>query len=69
VRYLLEAFGFQEKSSKGSHHSFRDLEGRKVTVPKKGGQKVKRVYVQQIIELLSLEEWSNEDTEPEEQAD
>jgi predicted RNA binding protein YcfA (HicA-like mRNA interferase family) len=69
VRYLLEAFGFQEKSSKGSHHSFRDSEGRKVTVPKKGGQKVKRVYVQQIIELLSLEEWSNEDTEPEEQAD
>ncbi|MCV3213963.1 hypothetical protein OGM63_10625 [Plectonema radiosum NIES-515] len=36
---------------------------------KKGGQKVKRVYVQQIIKLLNLEEWSNEDTEPEEQAD
>ncbi len=58
VRYLLEAFGFEETRSKGSHHSFRDSEGRKVTV-----------YVQQIIELLNLEEWSNEDTEPEEQAD
>ncbi|NEU71385.1 type II toxin-antitoxin system HicA family toxin [Hassallia byssoidea VB512170] len=69
VRYLLEAFGFEETRSKGSHHSFRDLEGRKVTIPKKGGQKVKKVYVQQIIQLLNLEEWSNEDTEPEEQAD
>lgn len=46
VRYLLEAFGFEEKRSKGSHHSFRDSQGRKITVPKKGGQKVKGVYVQ-----------------------
>lgn len=69
VRYLLEAFGFKETRSKGSHHSFGDSEGRKVTVPKKGGQKVKGVYVQQIIELLNLEEWNNENTEPEEQPD
>jgi predicted RNA binding protein YcfA (HicA-like mRNA interferase family) len=41
VRYLLEAFGFEEKRSKGSHHSFRDSQGRKITIPKKGGQKVK----------------------------
>ena len=69
VRYLLEAFGFEEKRSKGSHHSFRDSQGRKITVPKKGGQKVKGIYVQQIVELLNLEEWSDEDTESEEQAD
>ncbi|MEQ8998699.1 MAG: type II toxin-antitoxin system HicA family toxin [Coleofasciculus sp. B1-GNL1-01] len=69
VRYLLEAFGFEEKRSKGSHHSFRDSQGRKITVPKKGGQKVKGVYVKQIVELLNLEEWSDEDTEPEEQAE
>ncbi|MEQ9353857.1 type II toxin-antitoxin system HicA family toxin [Coleofasciculus chthonoplastes] len=69
VRYLLEAFGFEEKRSKGSHHSFRDSQGRKITVPKKGGQKVKAVYVQQIVELLNLEEWSDEDTEPEKQAE
>jgi predicted RNA binding protein YcfA (HicA-like mRNA interferase family) len=69
VRYLLEAFGFEEKRSKGSHHSFRDSQGRKITVPKKGGQKVKGVYVQQIVELLNLEEWSDEDTEPEKQAE
>ncbi|MEQ8971356.1 MAG: type II toxin-antitoxin system HicA family toxin [Coleofasciculus sp. C1-SOL-03] len=69
VRYLLEAFGFEEKRSKGSHHSFRDSQGRKITVPKKGGQKVKGVYVQQIVELLNLKEWSDEDTEPEKQAE
>ncbi|RAM50638.1 MAG: type II toxin-antitoxin system HicA family toxin [Hapalosiphonaceae cyanobacterium JJU2] len=63
--YLLEAFGFEEKRSKGSHHSFRDSLGRTITVPKKGGQKVKGVYVQQIVELLNLQEWSNENTESE----
>ncbi|HAZ47988.1 MAG TPA: type II toxin-antitoxin system HicA family toxin [Cyanobacteria bacterium UBA11369] len=67
--YILTAFGFEEKRSKGSHHSFRDSAGRTITVPKKGGQKVKGVYVQQIVELLNLEEWSDENTESEEQAD
>ncbi len=69
LRYLLEAFGFEEKRSKGSHHSFRDSQGRKITVPKKGGQKVKGIYVQQIVELLKLEKGSDENTESEEQAD
>ncbi|NJL90766.1 MAG: type II toxin-antitoxin system HicA family toxin [Coleofasciculaceae cyanobacterium SM2_1_6] len=55
VQYLLKAFGFEEKSSKGSHHTFRNLEGLKITVPKKGGKMVKGVYVQQIIKLLSLD--------------
>jgi predicted RNA binding protein YcfA (HicA-like mRNA interferase family) len=41
VRYLLEAFGFVEIRSKGSHHSFRNEIGQKVVIPKKGGQKVK----------------------------
>ncbi|MFB8790086.1 MAG: type II toxin-antitoxin system HicA family toxin [Potamolinea sp.] len=66
VYYLLEAFGFEEKRSKGSHHSFRDSQGRKITIPKKGGQKVKGIYVQQIVELLNLDEWTDEDTQPEE---
>ncbi|WP_226591104.1 type II toxin-antitoxin system HicA family toxin [Microseira wollei] len=65
----MEAFGFEEKRSKGSHHIFRDSGGRKITVPKKSGQKVKGVYVQQIVELLNLEEWSDEDTESEEPAE
>jgi predicted RNA binding protein YcfA (HicA-like mRNA interferase family) len=69
VRYILEAFGFEEKRSKGSHHSFRDSQGRTVIVPKQGGQKVKGVYIQQIVELLNLEEASNEDIESEEETD
>ncbi|MEH2319791.1 MAG: type II toxin-antitoxin system HicA family toxin [Nostoc sp.] len=69
VYYLLEAFGFEEKKSKGRHHSFRDSQGKTITVPKTGGQKVKGIYVQQIVELLNLEEWIDEDTEPEEPAD
>lgn len=56
---------FQADGKQGSHHSFRDSQGRKITVPKKGGQKVKGVYVQQIVELLKLEEWSNENTQAE----
>jgi len=33
------------------------------------GQKVKGIYVQQIVELLNLEEWSDDDTKSEEPAD
>ncbi len=69
VVYLLEAFDFEEKRSKGSHHSFRDSQGKTITLSKQGGQKVKRVYIQQIIELLNLEEWSYENPETEEQSD
>ncbi len=54
VVYVLKAFGFEEKRSKGSHHSFRDTQGRKITIPKKGGQKVKGIYVRKIVELLDL---------------
>jgi predicted RNA binding protein YcfA (HicA-like mRNA interferase family) len=54
VRYLLEAFGFIEIRSKGSHHSFRNEIGQKVVIPKKGGQKVKGIYVKLIVDLLDL---------------
>ena len=54
VRYLLEAFGFVEIRSKGSHHSFRNEIGQKVVIPKKGGQKVKGIYVKLIVDLLDL---------------
>ncbi|MGK7930685.1 MAG: type II toxin-antitoxin system HicA family toxin, partial [Microcystaceae cyanobacterium] len=55
VRYLLEAFGFEEKRVKGSHHIFRHPDKRQITIPKKGGQKVKGVYVQKILVLLDLD--------------
>jgi len=60
VCYILTAFGFEEKRSKGSHNTFVNADGLKITVPKKGGQKVKGIYVKQIVVLLKLEEWSNE---------
>jgi predicted RNA binding protein YcfA (HicA-like mRNA interferase family) len=60
VYYLLTALGFEEKRSKGSHHTFRNAEGLKITVPKKGGKMVKGVYVRQIVTLLNLEEWLDE---------
>jgi predicted RNA binding protein YcfA (HicA-like mRNA interferase family) len=60
VVYILKAFGFEEKRSKGSHHSFRDSQGRKITIPKKGGQKLKGIYVQKIIQLLDLKEGKND---------
>jgi predicted RNA binding protein YcfA (HicA-like mRNA interferase family) len=44
----------------GSHHSFRDTQGRKITIPKKRGQKVKGIYVQKIIQLLDLKEDKND---------
>ncbi|MCY6493044.1 type II toxin-antitoxin system HicA family toxin [Leptolyngbya sp. GGD] len=57
VRDLLNAFGFEEVRSKGSHHIFRNSKGQTQIVPKKGGQKVKRTYVREIVDRLNLEEW------------
>ena len=56
VVYVLQSYGFEEKRIKGSHHSFRNSEGLKITIPKKGGQKVKGIYVQKLLKLLELEE-------------
>ncbi|MFM7907283.1 MAG: type II toxin-antitoxin system HicA family toxin, partial [Microcystis sp.] len=55
VKQILEAFEFLEVRSTGSHHIFRHGDGRMQTIPKKGGQKVKKVYIKQIIKLLKLE--------------
>ncbi len=60
VRTLLEGLGFHEARSKGSHHIFRDELGKQLTIPKTGGQKVKRPYIQKIVELLNLEDWKDD---------
>jgi predicted RNA binding protein YcfA (HicA-like mRNA interferase family) len=60
VRYVLETFNFLEVRAKGSHHIFRNGQGLTITVPKKGGKVVKGVYIRQIVILLKLEEWSDE---------
>ncbi len=56
VDYILTNFGFKEVSTKGSHHTFRNNQGQKITVPKKGGKTVKRTYLKQIVMLLKLGE-------------
>ncbi len=55
VRALLEAFGWTCARENGSHVSFtKPGEGTQV-IPKKGGQKVKRVYLDQICQRLGLD--------------
>jgi predicted RNA binding protein YcfA (HicA-like mRNA interferase family) len=61
VKRLLEALDFEEVRSSGSHHIFRHLDGRMQIIPKKGGKKVKQVYIKQIIKLLSLEDYEQEE--------
>ncbi|WP_347272276.1 type II toxin-antitoxin system HicA family toxin [Pseudanabaena sp. FACHB-1998] len=57
---MLEGLGFHEARSKGSHHVFRNELGRQLTIPKTGGQKVKRPYIQKIVEMLNLEDWKDD---------
>ena len=58
VERVLNAFGFQELRSKGSHHVFGHPDGRKMpAIPKKSGKKVKRTYVKRIVQILELKEW------------
>lgn len=61
VEYLLRAFEFEEVRSSGSHHIFRHKDGRMQIVPKKHGQKVKGAYIKQIVKLLRLEEWYDQE--------
>jgi len=63
VCYVLEAFGFKEVRSKGSHHTFENQDGDVIVVPKKGGQKVKRTYIKAVVNLLNLENWSDKSKE------
>lgn len=55
IRYVLEAFGYQEVRSKGSHHAFENDTGDVIIIPKKGGKKVKRTYIEEVIRLLNLD--------------
>jgi predicted RNA binding protein YcfA (HicA-like mRNA interferase family) len=57
VKRLLTEFGFHEDSISGSHHMFRHEDGRMISIPIKGGHKVKGIYVKKINQLLNLEEW------------
>jgi predicted RNA binding protein YcfA (HicA-like mRNA interferase family) len=49
-----------EIRSKGSHHAFENEQGEVIIIPKKGGKKVKRTYIEAIIKLLNLEDQQND---------
>jgi predicted RNA binding protein YcfA (HicA-like mRNA interferase family) len=61
VEYLLREFGYVEIRSRGSHHTFENADGDVIVIPKKAGKMVKRTYLEQLIKLLNLESWQNED--------
>ncbi len=52
VRTLLKAYGWALDRQSGSHATFVKPGERSITVPKAGGQRVKRVYLDQICEIL-----------------
>lgn len=58
VAKVLEAFGYEERSSGGeSHWAFVKLGHPPKIVPTIKGRRVKRAYVRMIIENLNLEDW------------
>lgn len=57
---ILKAYGYREIRSKGSHHAFENDKGDVIIVPKKGGKKVKRTYIEEIIKKLNLEDINDE---------
>lgn len=54
VETVLTSFGFQPVRSKGSHHQFRHPRGIMLTVPKMGGQLVKRAYLREVVRALEV---------------
>jgi predicted RNA binding protein YcfA (HicA-like mRNA interferase family) len=56
VKRLLEYYEYEEVRSSGSHHIFRHKDGDMITVPKKHGQKVKKIYIKKIVQKLGLED-------------
>ncbi len=55
VRALLEEFGWQLGRERGSHVTFVKAGEFPITVPKSGGRKVKRVYLDMICQRLGLD--------------
>ncbi|MFM6897411.1 MAG: type II toxin-antitoxin system HicA family toxin [Microcystis panniformis] len=46
--------------SRGSHHAFENDSGDVMIIPKKGGNKVKRTYLREIVKVLDLENWQDD---------
>ena len=60
VYTILKAYGYQEIRSKGSHHAFENAQGDVIIIPKKGGKKVKKTYIEEIIKRLNLDNLNHE---------
>jgi predicted RNA binding protein YcfA (HicA-like mRNA interferase family) len=56
VRRLLEAFGWTFAREQGSHAHFTKPGERTITVPRVGGRKVKRTYLDLLCERLGLDD-------------
>ena len=53
---LMKAYGWTIGRERGSHVTFVKPGERSVTVPKQGGRKVKRVYLDLLCDLLGLDD-------------
>ena len=60
VRTLLKAYGWLLDRQRGSLATFVKTGERSLTVPMVSGRRVKRVYLDQILELLGLNEERND---------
>lgn len=63
IVWLLERFGYDYKiPRRGSHYVFfrADDPDRQFTIPTVKGKRVKRVYIDLVIQELDLEEWNGE---------
>ena len=56
VRTLMKAYGWTIDRERGSHVTFVKPGERSVTVPKLGGRRVKRVYLDLLCDLLGLDD-------------
>lgn len=57
AKMLLGMFGFMFDHQSGSHAIFRNVATRQIiSIPKDGGQRVKRTYVIKICEILGLDD-------------
>lgn len=57
VRRVLDYFGYNERSKRGSECLFHKKGASAINVPTIGGRSVKSVYVKIIVRTLNLEEW------------
>ena len=62
VERVLREFGYQEVNMKGSHKSFMNEAGEQVLIPYIKGKEVARTYIRELISILGLEEWYDENS-------